>query len=47
MIAPPTVIQQAVYEATDAAPSAARLQELGARPWQAEFLEPLLREALG
>lgn len=47
MIAPPAVIQQAVYEATDAAPGAERLKELGARPWQAEFLEPLLREALG
>ncbi|MDF1488518.1 HRDC domain-containing protein [Tessaracoccus caeni] len=46
MIAPPSVIQRAVYEATAGAPDAARLRELGARSWQAEFLEPLLKEAL-
>lgn len=46
LIAPPAVIQQAVFEATHEAPSAARLQELGARPWQAGFLAPLLQEAL-
>lgn len=45
MIAPPAVIQRAVYEAGEAAPSAEALRRLGARPWQVEFLEPLLREA--
>ncbi|MEZ5085120.1 MAG: HRDC domain-containing protein [Tessaracoccus sp.] len=46
IIAPPQVIQKAVYEATDGAPDAERLKELGARAWQAEFLEALLKEAL-
>ncbi|WP_231979826.1 hypothetical protein [Tessaracoccus coleopterorum] len=42
---PATPIQQAVFN--HVLPTRAQLLELGVRPWQADFLEPLISEALG
>ncbi len=45
LIAPPQVLQEALF--TEAHPSADDLTRLGARPWQVEFLAPLIDQALG
>lgn len=44
LVAPPGVLQEALF--ASAAPSRGDLLALGARPWQVDFLDPLIREAL-
>lgn len=45
LVAPPAVLHQALYQHAEI--SRKLLLELGARPWQADFLAPAIAEALG
>ena len=45
LVAPPQVLQEALFH--HARPTADDLLRLGARPWQVEFLAPLVAEVLG
>ncbi|MHA7860547.1 HRDC domain-containing protein [Tessaracoccus sp. Y36] len=45
LIAPPAVLQEALYRHSEVTREV--LLELGARPWQADFLAPAIAEALG
>ncbi|MFT3886673.1 MAG: HRDC domain-containing protein [Arachnia sp.] len=45
LVAPPQVMQEALFH--HELPTADDLRRLGARPWQVEFLAPLLAEVLG
>lgn len=46
LIAPPAILQEVVYHHRDGQDAAASLLRGGARPWQVEFLGPLLEEAI-
>lgn len=46
LVAPPAIIQHVVYHHHGGADFAAALREAGARPWQVDFLAPLLHEHL-
>ena len=45
LVAPPQVLQEALFH--HALPTADDLRRLGARPWQVDFLAPLMAEVLG
>lgn len=47
LVAPPAIIQHVVYHHHGGGDFAAALREAGARPWQVDFLGPLLQEHLG
>lgn len=44
LVAPPAVLQEALFSSEPVTRD--RLLDLGARPWQADFLAPLISEAL-
>lgn len=46
LVAPSAIVQRVVYEHPRGADYASKLGALGARPWQVDFLAPLLTEAL-
>ncbi len=47
LVAPPAVIQSVVFQHHGGGNFAVALSEAGARPWQVDFLAPLLHEHLG
>ncbi|MFV0429652.1 MAG: hypothetical protein ACK5KO_09545 [Arachnia sp.] len=46
LVAPPGILQRALYDNDDPAAITAALAEHGARAWQLDFLGPLVAEAL-